>query len=52
MAFFATIIMKIMTRFKWLSWLGLVFLIYLTLDMLHDGWPEVAGLARMLMSSA
>jgi len=44
MAFFATIIMRIMTRFKWLSWLGLFFLIYLTLAMLYDGWPQVADL--------
>ena len=44
MAFFATIIMKIMTRYKWLSWLGLFFLIYLTLAMLYDGWPQAASL--------
>ena len=44
MAFFATMIMKIMTKYKWLSWLGLVFLVYLTFEMLHDGWPEVAAM--------
>ncbi|MEM9602491.1 MAG: YjbE family putative metal transport protein [Pseudomonadota bacterium] len=42
MALFATYIMKIMTRYPWLSWAGLIFLIYLTLMMLYDGWPEVA----------
>ncbi len=42
MAFFATMIMKIMTKHPWLTWLGLVFLIYLTGRMLYDGWPEVA----------
>lgn len=42
MAFFATIIMNLMTRFPLLSYAGLVFLILLTLEMLHDGWPEVA----------
>ena len=41
MAFFATIIMRIMTRYPWLSWLGLVFLIYLTLKMLIDGSIEL-----------
>ena len=37
MAFFATIIMKVMTRYPALSWAGLVFLIYLTLKLLYDG---------------
>jgi len=41
MVFFATIIMRIMTRYPWLSWLGLVFLIYLTLKMLIDGSKEL-----------
>ena len=41
MAFFANIIMRLMTRFRWLPWLGLVFLVYLAFDMLHDGWPEI-----------
>ncbi len=44
MAFFANIIMRLMTRFRWLPWIGLVFLIYLSLDMLHDGWPEILHL--------
>ncbi|MEM6986221.1 MAG: YjbE family putative metal transport protein [Pseudomonadota bacterium] len=44
MALFATYIMKIMTRYPWLSWAGLVFLIYLTLMMLYDGWPQVASM--------
>ena len=30
MAFFAGIIMRIMLKYRWLSWLGLVLLIYLT----------------------
>lgn len=44
MAFFATIIMRIMTKYPWLSWAGLVFLVYLSARMLWDGWPQVAGL--------
>ncbi len=44
MAFFATMIMKIMSKYIWLSWLGLLFLVYLAADMLHDGWPEMAAL--------
>ena len=37
MAFSASLIMKIMIRFRWLSYLGLWFLIYLTITMLYDG---------------
>ncbi len=44
MAFFATMIMHVMSKFPWLSYLGLVFLIYLSAVMLYDGWPEVANL--------
>jgi len=41
MAFFATIIMRVMTKFPWLSWIGLIFLVYLTIKMLVDGWFEL-----------
>ena len=40
MAFFASIIMRIMLKFRWLSYLGLFFLIYLTGIMLYDGVKE------------
>ncbi len=41
MAFFATMIMKIMTKYPWISWVGLIFLVYLTLKMLIDGFEEL-----------
>ena len=41
MAFFASIIMRVMIRFRWLSYLGLGFLIYLTVMMFHDGLSEL-----------
>ena len=41
MAFFATIIMRVMTKFPWLSWIGLIFLVFLTVKMLVDGWFEL-----------
>ncbi len=44
MAFFATMIMKVMTRYPFISWLGLVFLCYISAKMLWDGWPQVAQL--------
>ena len=40
MAFFATVIMKILAKYTWLSWLGLVFLLYLSTKMVLDGFPE------------
>ena len=48
MAFFATLIMKLLSRFKWLSWLGLFFLVYLSTEMLIDGFPEVFELSTLL----
>jgi len=41
MAFFASLIMRIMLKYKALSYLGLVLLIYLTVMMLHDGATEL-----------
>ena len=39
---FATMIMHLMTRFPWLSYAGLIFLVFLSMEMLYDGWPQVA----------
>ena len=41
MALFATAIVKLLTRFKWLSYLGLVFLVYLSSKMTLDGWLQI-----------
>ena len=41
MAFFATMIMKVMTKYPWISWVGLIFLVYLTFKMLIDGFEEL-----------
>lgn len=37
MAFFATLIMKLLTRYPWISWLGLFVLIYVAGEMLYKG---------------
>lgn len=37
MACFATLIMKLLTRYPWISWLGLVVLIYVSAEMLFKG---------------
>jgi YjbE family integral membrane protein len=41
MAFFASLIMKIMLKYRVLSYLGLVLLVYLTVMMLYDGSVEL-----------
>ena len=41
MALFATAIVKLLTKFKWLSYLGLIFLVYLSLKMTFDGWLQL-----------
>ncbi len=41
MAFFATMIMRLLVRRPWISYIGLGFLIYVASDMLIHGWPEV-----------
>jgi YjbE family integral membrane protein len=38
MAFAATMIMHVLTRYHWISWLGLVVLIYVAIEMLYRGF--------------
>ena len=42
MAFCATMVMRLLTRYPWISYLGLGFLCYLAAEMLVDGWPDLA----------
>ena len=41
MAFFATLIMRVMLKFPAIAYVGLVFLVYLTAKMLYDGWLDL-----------
>ena len=41
MAFFATAIVNLLTKFRWLSYLGLAFLIYLSGKMTFEGWLKI-----------
>jgi predicted tellurium resistance membrane protein TerC len=34
-------IMKVMLKYRWLSYIGLFFLIYLTIMMLYDGIKDI-----------
>lgn len=51
MAFFASLIMQVMVRFRWLSYLGLAFLIYLTVMMLHDGLADLGIISSVFDTS-
>jgi len=42
MGFGATIIVRLMNRYPWISYAGLVVLIFTSLRMLWEGWPEMA----------
>jgi len=44
MGFCASFIVRLLTRFPAISWLGLFVLVYVALQMLWDGWPSTAGL--------
>ena len=45
MAFFASLIMRVMLRYRYLSYLGLFLLIYLAVMMLYDGFVELGVIA-------
>ena len=53
MAFAATIIMKILTKYPWISWLGLFVLIYVAGEMFYRGiWDPGIGILAYLSGSA
>ena len=52
MAFAATLIMKLLTRYPWISWLGLVVLMYVATEMLHRGiFDEKNGILAYFQAS-
>lgn len=49
MAFAATMIMRLLTRYPWISWLGLAVLLYVSADMLYRGiFDPRTGILAML----
>ena len=49
MAFAATMIMKLLARYPWISWAGLVVLLYVSADMLYRGvFDEGTGILALL----
>jgi predicted tellurium resistance membrane protein TerC len=53
MAFAATLIMKLLTRFPMISWFGLVVLIYVAGEMLYRGiFDPLSGVLAMMGGSS
>lgn len=49
MAFAATMIMRLLSRYPWISWAGLVVLLYVSADMLYRGvFDEGTGILALL----
>jgi YjbE family integral membrane protein len=38
----ANLVAKIIQRYHWISWLGLILILYVALHMIWDGWHQVA----------
>lgn len=52
MAFAATLIMKLLARYPWISWLGLIVLLYVATEMLYRGiFDETNGILAYLRST-
>jgi YjbE family integral membrane protein len=49
MAFAATLIMKLLTKYPWISWVGLIVLIYVAVEMSYRGFVDLeTGVGPML----
>ena len=49
MAFAATMIMRLLSRYPWISWAGLIVLLYVSADMLYRGvFDEGTGVLALL----
>jgi len=52
MAFAATLIMKLLAKYPWISWLGLAVLLYVATEMLYRGiFDETYGILAFLRAS-
>ncbi|MBK1662102.1 YjbE family putative metal transport protein [Paracraurococcus ruber] len=40
----ATWIAKLLERYKWLGWVGLLIILYVSIDMIRQGWPDIQKL--------
>lgn len=44
----ASLIVKILTKYRWISYVGVVLLVYISLEMLVHGYPKLTELADVL----
>lgn len=44
MIFAATMISKLLQRYPWIAWLGLIMILYVAIDMLIEGTPELMSM--------
>ncbi|HSF95121.1 MAG TPA: YjbE family putative metal transport protein [Thermohalobaculum sp.] len=42
MAFCATVVCRFLTRYPWISYVGVALLVYVAADMLHSSWADMA----------
>ncbi|MEO5612142.1 MAG: YjbE family putative metal transport protein [Sphingomicrobium sp.] len=40
----ANLVAKLVQRYSWIAWTGLVMILYVALRMIYEGWPDVARL--------
>lgn len=38
----ANLVAKIIQQYHWISWIGLVLILYVSVKMIWDGWEQVA----------
>ena len=41
MAFFATIICRVLTKHPWISYIGVALLVFVAGDMIHGSWADM-----------
>ncbi len=46
----ATLIMRFLLRYRWISYVGVLLLVALGLQMMWEGWPDVHHIARGVMA--
>jgi len=46
MAFFATLVCKVLNRHPWISYIGVALLVYVAGEMIHSGWT---GMAKVML---
>jgi YjbE family integral membrane protein len=43
MGFAASMIARLLSRYRWIAWIGLVIILYVALHMIWEGWLDIRG---------